>query len=165
MITSLLIGLLACEGPPGPQGPAGEQGASGVAGEDGSAGENGAVGPAGEAGAVGERGPQGPSGTGRAARTVLVLSDTYEGESCYFDGVPSTDCCPDGMDPVGVSSLLGGVSCLESAASSRAVVQVKFDLDGTYCGDLEDPAGCCPSDFYPAGWLGGELVCIEYGAE
>ena len=73
----LLLGLTACEGPPGPMGPPGPQGergeqgiqgeigppgAEGDAGRDGKDGAQGEAGPEGEGGPVGPPGNQGPRG-------------------------------------------------------------------------------------------------------
>lgn len=88
---SLLVALIACEGPVGPMGPAGPQGIQGVTGQDGSDGATGPQGPPGPAGQDGEQGPQGLAGAdGEPLNWANVLKETRSEEATYVLGYTYT---------------------------------------------------------------------------
>lgn len=155
--------LAACAGPAGPvgePGPPGEQGPVGARGDPGPTGPQGERGEPGPTGPAGDVGPRGPSGTSAAARTVLDIKRSVDGELCS-DGLYA-DCCPSGFTAAGYGASTG-VLCLEDEPSGRAVVIVGLDADYASCRlpDRSNPAECCPASFNLVGFLEFRPVCLE----
>ena len=158
---AVVVPLLACEGPEGPQGEQGLQGEPGGDGEDGAPGTDG------------QDGTPGEDLTPR--RALLALSEV-DGVACTGNAYGNSDgnysevdssCCPAGFEFVGKTNHPDpAANCLEIGASGRLVVGVATDSDGLWCSSYADPGDCCPTGFEFVGWLGdpdqgGDAVCIE----